>query len=187
MAKTYVTDIKQFLDDAGEVKEMPVEARRTAEFLVSIIDAVTPVYPTIGRDTGLRCRKPRCKATIQASLSSLDGKIIWWCPICEQYGLISNWQGTQWDHTAAGSTPVPRPAANFTPKEGRYLAYIYYYTKLHREAPAEHDMKIYFRVSRPTVHAMLVRLEKQGFIAREPGKPRSIRLLLKREELPDLE
>jgi hypothetical protein len=30
-------------------------------------------------------------------------------------------------------------------------------------------------------------LERQGFIAREPGKARSIRPLLSREELPDLE
>jgi len=34
---------------------------------------------------------------------------------------------------------------------------------------------------------MVVKLEKHGFISREPGVPRSIRLLLKREELPDLE
>jgi len=34
---------------------------------------------------------------------------------------------------------------------------------------------------------MVVKLEKHGLISREPGVPRSIRLLLKREELPDLE
>jgi len=48
-------------------------------------------------------------------------------------------------------------------------------------------METYFRVSRPTVHGMIVKLEKRGFIAREPGKPRSIWLLLKGEELADLE
>jgi repressor LexA len=37
------------------------------------------------------------------------------------------------------------------------------------------------------VHDMVLKLEKHGFISREPGKPRSIRLLLRREELPDLE
>jgi hypothetical protein len=34
---------------------------------------------------------------------------------------------------------------------------------------------------------MIVRLERHGFISREPGKPRSIRLLLERDELPDLD
>jgi repressor LexA len=49
-------------------------------------------------------------------------------------------------------------------------------------------MKIYFRVTPPAVHDMVLKLEKHGFLAKEPGVPRSIRLLLlKREELPDLE
>jgi repressor LexA len=55
------------------------------------------------------------------------------------------------------------------------------------KAPAELDMKRYFQVTPPTVHAMIVELERRGFISREPAKPRAIRLLLKREELPDLE
>ena len=75
----------------------------------------------------------------------------------------------------------------YTPKEGEYLAFIYYYTKLNRQAPAERDMQVYFRVTPPAVHDMVVKLEKHGFISKEPGVPRSIRLLLTREELPDLE
>ena len=69
----------------------------------------------------------------------------------------------------------------------RGLAFIYYYTKLNRQAPAERDMQVYFQVTPPAVHDMIVKLEKHGFISREPGVPRSIRLLLKRDELPDLE
>ncbi|MGA2257628.1 MAG: MarR family transcriptional regulator [Thermoguttaceae bacterium] len=187
MAKTYVTDIPDFLDDAGELKEMPAAARRMARFLGSITEAVTRVYPTVGHDMGLCCRKRSCRGSIQASLHTLDGKITWWCPICEQYGVISNWRGTQWDHTVAAASAKPRPVAKYTPKEGRYLAFIYYYTKLHRQAPAECDTETYFRVSRPTVHDMIEKLEKRGFISREPGKPRSIRLLLTRDQLPDLE
>ena len=45
----------------------------------------------------------------------------------------------------------------------------------------------FFRVSPPAVHEMVKTLERRGFIAREPRKPRSIRLLLTRTELPDLE
>ncbi len=48
-------------------------------------------------------------------------------------------------------------------------------------------MQVYFQVTPPAVHDMVLKLEKHGFISKEPGKPRSIRLLLKREELPDLE
>jgi Mn-dependent DtxR family transcriptional regulator len=78
-------------------------------------------------------------------------------------------------------------AADYTPRQGQYLAFIYHYTKIHGVPPAEADMQRYFRVSPPAVHDMVLMLERQGFIAREPGKPRSIRLLLSREELPDLE
>ena len=78
-------------------------------------------------------------------------------------------------------------AADYTPRQGQYLAFIYYYTKIHGVPPAEADMQRYFRVSPPAVHEMVKTLDRQGFIEREPGKPRSIRLLLGREELPDLE
>jgi len=75
----------------------------------------------------------------------------------------------------------------FTEKQGQYLAFIYYYTKVNRRPPAEADMQRYFRVTPPSVHQMVVALEANGFIARVPGQGRSIRLLVPREELPELE
>jgi repressor LexA len=78
-------------------------------------------------------------------------------------------------------------AAGYTPRQGQFLAFIYYYTKIQGVPPAEADMQRYFRVSPPAVHGTVKALERQGFIAREPGKPRSIRLLLSRADLPDLE
>ena len=76
---------------------------------------------------------------------------------------------------------------SYTQKQGQYLAFIYYYTKLNRSSPAEADMQRYFGVSAPSVHQMVVTLEKHGFISRTPGQGRSIALRLKREELPELE
>jgi Mn-dependent DtxR family transcriptional regulator len=75
----------------------------------------------------------------------------------------------------------------YTRKQGQYLAFIYYYTKLHGNAPSEADIRRYFKVSPPTVHQMILTLEKQGCIKRAPGQARSIQLLLGREHLPDLE
>ncbi len=72
-------------------------------------------------------------------------------------------------------------------KQGQYLAFIYYYTKLHRQAPSEAEMQRHFRVTPPSVHQMVLTLEANGFIERVPGQARSIRLLIGREELPDLE
>ena len=74
----------------------------------------------------------------------------------------------------------------WTQKQGQYLAFIYSYTKLNGRAPAERDMQDYFRVTPPTVHQMVLTLEKRGFISRVPVQARSIRLLLRPEELPTL-
>lgn len=79
---------------------------------------------------------------------------------------------------------VNRP---YTQTQGQYLAFIYFYTKLHGRAPAELDMQMYFGVTPPSVHQMVLTLERRGLIARVPGQARSIRLLVPREELPDLE
>ena len=75
----------------------------------------------------------------------------------------------------------------YTPRQGQFLAFIYYYTKLNGRPPAELDMARYFKVSPPAVHQMVVTLDKRRLIERIGGQSRSIRLLLPREALPDLE
>jgi DNA-binding MarR family transcriptional regulator len=75
----------------------------------------------------------------------------------------------------------------YTAKQGQYLAFVYYYTKIHRRAPAESEIQQYFEVTPPTVHDMILTLERRGLIARTAGVARSIRLLMTREELPDLQ
>ena len=77
--------------------------------------------------------------------------------------------------------------ARFTGKQGQYLAFIYYYTKVNGRPPAEADMQRYFRVTPPSVHQMVLTLETSGFIERIPGQARSIRLRIPREQFPDLE
>lgn len=78
-------------------------------------------------------------------------------------------------------------ALSYTPKQGQYLAFIYYYTLIHRCAPAEADMQKYFRVTAPSVHQMIKTLEREGLICRIPGQGRSITLNLSKEQLPELE
>jgi len=78
-------------------------------------------------------------------------------------------------------------AVRYTPRQGQFLAFIYYYTKLNGQPPAELDMARYFNISPPAVHQMIVTLEKRRLIGRTHGQSRSIRLLLGRKELPDLE
>ncbi len=76
---------------------------------------------------------------------------------------------------------------SYTPKQGQYLAFIYYYTKIHGRPPAQADMQRYFRVTPPTVHQMVLKLDQLGLIERTPGQARSVRVVLPRQQLPDLE
>ena len=89
------------------------------------------------------------------------------------------------DHTA---DPVSsRPAPRFTAKQGQYLAFIHTYALLYREPPAEADFQRFFQVTPPTVHGMIVALERRGLISRVPRQPRTIRLVLAADELPPLQ
>ena len=77
--------------------------------------------------------------------------------------------------------------APWTDRQGQYLAFIYAYTTIHRQAPAERDIQQFFRTTPPTVHNMLKILEQHGFIRRRPGVARSTQLLVPPEQLPILQ
>jgi DNA-binding MarR family transcriptional regulator len=74
----------------------------------------------------------------------------------------------------------------FTEKQGQYLAFIYAYSRIFRRPPAEADMQRHFGVTPPSVHQMVLTLERAGLIRRQPGVPRSIELLVAPEDLPIL-
>jgi DNA-binding MarR family transcriptional regulator len=74
----------------------------------------------------------------------------------------------------------------YTEKEGQYLAFIYNYSKIHGRPPAQWELLRYFQVTPPTVHQMILRLEKKGLISRVPGQARAIKVLVPPEELPYL-
>ena len=76
--------------------------------------------------------------------------------------------------------------ARFTEKQGQYLAFIYTYSHMFHRPPAETDMQRHFRVSPPTVHQMVLTLEREGLIRRQPGLARSIEVLVAPECLPVL-
>jgi len=74
----------------------------------------------------------------------------------------------------------------FTPLQGQYLAFIQAYTTLHGRPPAERDLQVFFGVTAPVVHQMILGLAAKGFLHREPGKARSIKPALPPESLPVL-
>ncbi|HKS71471.1 MAG TPA: hypothetical protein VJQ45_13690 [Ktedonobacterales bacterium] len=74
----------------------------------------------------------------------------------------------------------------FTEKQGQYLAFIHVYARMFHQAPAEADMQRHFRVSPPSVHQMVLGLERAGLIRRQPGVARSIQILVDPQDLPIL-
>src|ERR671913_1868762 len=76
------------------------------------------------------------------------------------------------------------PGQSFTDRQGQYLAFIDAYTRVHGCPPAETDMQRHFQVTPPSVHQMILTLERAGLIRRQPGVARSIEVLVAPECLP---
>jgi len=76
--------------------------------------------------------------------------------------------------------------SSVTNKQGQYLAFIYAYSRIFRQPPAEADMQRHFQVSPPSVHQMVLTLERAGLIRRTAGVARSIEILVEPEDLPVL-
>lgn len=80
-----------------------------------------------------------------------------------------------------------RRTHGFTQKQGQYLAFIYVYSRMFRQAPAEADMQRHFAVTPPSVHQMVLGLERAGLVQRQPGVARSIVILVPPQDIPILE
>ena len=74
----------------------------------------------------------------------------------------------------------------FTETQGQYLAFIHAYTLVNGRPPAEADIQRFFGVTPPSVHNMIVELERRGLITRVPRQPRSIVISIADDELPRL-
>ena len=87
------------------------------------------------------------------------------------YGLVARVENTR---APAHEHGLQRP----TKRQLEYLAFISKYLNRFGRAPAESDIQRHFLVSAPSVNQMMQTLERRGFITRQPGVPRSIRLCI---------
>ena len=90
------------------------------------------------------------------------------------------------DHGAPRMSISHSDTQLFSERQGQYLAFIYAYTKVNGRAPAQADIQKYFAVSPPSVHQMLLTLQRNGLLRRTPGKARSIEVLIPSDMLPVL-
>jgi hypothetical protein len=96
----YITDIRHLLDASEKMPNaMPTEARDIVGFLTLIIDVTTKKQSKTLTTTAVRCFKKGCSGMIKSSLMPKSEEIHWYCPDCENEGVINNWQGTEWDNS----------------------------------------------------------------------------------------
>jgi len=101
----YVMDITHYLDEAGEMAQMPGPARKLASFLTLLIEAATSASLAQDHDTRIRCRARACRGTIRTSLVPGQEEIAWHCPACGHHGVIRNWQNTKWNQLNRSEQP----------------------------------------------------------------------------------
>ena len=77
------------------------------------------------------------------------------------------------NHMPEGCRPACAP--RFTPKQGQYLAFIHAYTLVIGRPPAEADLQRFFQVTPPSVHQMVITLERNGLICRPSERPEASR------------
>jgi hypothetical protein len=95
----YVSNMTHFLDDQGNIpKQMPKEARELANFLALVVDVITKSMSLTLSATDIRCFSKGCHGIIKSAFRPANGEIHWYCPVCENEGVISHWEGTKWDN-----------------------------------------------------------------------------------------
>jgi len=101
MAELLITDLRHFLDEAGDIISEPAHVKALASYLTAIV--LMSSYPDSERPPEyiVTCRKrPKrkpCHGEVFGFIIPDSGNIMWMCPECNNRGLISNWRGTIWD------------------------------------------------------------------------------------------
>jgi len=96
----YITNIQHLLDASAKMqKEMPDEARELIGFLTQVIDTTTKNLPHTLTTTDVKCFKNGCSGMIKSAFRPDTEEIHWFCPDCENEGLISGWKNTKWDNS----------------------------------------------------------------------------------------
>ena len=80
-----------------------------------------------------------------------------------------------------------RNVVSFSLRQGQYLAFIHNFTQTNGHPPSTGDMMRHFGVTRSSVSNMMTALEGLGFIDRIPYQPKTVRVLVPPEELPELD
>ena len=94
----YITNIRHLVSASKRMHgEMPEEARKLAAFLPKVISETTRILPFTLTPIDVKCFKNGCEGSIKSAIRPDNDEIHWFCPVCENEGLINSWQRTRWD------------------------------------------------------------------------------------------
>lgn len=94
-----ISNLTHFLNDQGNIPtQMPKEARELANFLALIVDVTTQTMPSTLTSTEIRCFEKGCHGVVKSAKRQKESEIHWYCPDCENEGVIRQWEGTKWDN-----------------------------------------------------------------------------------------
>ena len=98
---TMMTNIRHFLDENDEAPNLSQDAKELLNFLSGIIESASTAYDTPVTLANVKCLKTvnekSCSGEIEVWVFPEDNRIGWECLECGDEGIISNWEGTQWD------------------------------------------------------------------------------------------
>jgi len=102
MAKTFIIDLRYFLDEESGVTPDARPSLQLIEYLTAIVAMVSYPAPEPPPEYEVRCHTHdvegnQCPGLIIGKLVPETEDIRWHCPICKDKGVIRNWQGTLWD------------------------------------------------------------------------------------------
>ncbi|MCK5355030.1 MAG: hypothetical protein KAJ63_07915 [Methyloprofundus sp.] len=94
-------NIQHFMDENGEVPDLPLEAKELLNFLTAIIEAATIEYERPLTLSAITCQKVikgnHCSGEIEVWVNADNNQIGWECLECGNDGVITHWEGTPWD------------------------------------------------------------------------------------------
>jgi hypothetical protein len=95
---TYISDLQQYLDEKGGInQELVSDEKQFAVFLSRVVEFATRMLPKTLTKTDIECFSSSCEGIIQTAIKYDHSEIHWYCPVCENEGRITDWQGTIWD------------------------------------------------------------------------------------------
>jgi hypothetical protein len=101
MAYTWITDLTDFLDEAGDIISGPTKVKTFAEYFSAIVFMVSYPDTDYPAEYSVKCRRrPKrkpCLGEVFGFINPEADDIMWMCPKCHDRGIISNWRGTMWD------------------------------------------------------------------------------------------